>query len=57
MGGSRTRHPQQQQQTPILSRQNSLSMDDILYNDDIYGTPHPTPLRRPVTSKKLYQVH
>ena len=34
-----------------LSRQNSLSMDDIS-QDEFYGTPKPTPMRaRPVTGK------
>jgi hypothetical protein len=28
-------------------------MDDMLHNDNIYGTPHPTPLRLPVTSKYI----
>ena len=32
-----------------LSRQNSMSMEDIL-QDECYGTPKPTPMRRPVSS-------
>ena len=39
--------------TPVLSRQNSMSMDDMS-QDEFYGTPQPTPLRsssRPVTSR------
>ena len=31
-----------------LSRQNSMSMEDIL-QDECYGTPKPTPMRRPVS--------
>ena len=37
--------------TPVLSRQNSISMDDMS-QDEVYGTPQPTPLRsRPVTGR------
>ena len=37
--------------TPVLSRQNSMSMDDIS-QDEYYGTPQPTPMRsRPVTGR------